>query len=142
MTDTFFDRVGGHDTFDRLVRRFYVGIKDDPLLRPMYPDDNLDGAVWRLTAFLEQYWGGPGTYSEQRGHPRLRMRHVPFAVTPDARDRWLHHMTVAVDELQLSPMDHAELSDYLDRAAHAMVNTFDDPHDGSPPSDAGRSSLL
>jgi hemoglobin len=108
----------------------------------MYPDDDLDGAVWRLTAFLEQYWGGPGTYSEQRGHPRLRMRHVPFAVTPDARDRWLHHMTVAVDELQLSPMDHAELSDYLDRAAHAMVNTFDDPHDGSPPSDPGRSSLL
>lgn len=127
MTDTFFARIGGHETFDRLVRHFYEGVKSDPVLRPMYPDDDLEGAVWRLTAFLEQYWGGPGTYSEQRGHPRLRMRHAEFAVTPDARDRWLQHMSAAVDALELSPMDHAELTDYLERAAHAMVNTFDGP---------------
>lgn len=127
---TFFERVGGHATFDALVRKFYDGVASDPVLRPMYPDDELEGAIWRLTAFLEQYWGGPGTYSEERGHPRLRLRHNPFAVTPDARDRWLKHMTAAVDSLNLSPMDHAELMDYLDRAAHAMVNTFDTEANG------------
>lgn len=124
---SFFERVGGHAAFDALVRKFYEGVADDPVLRPMYPDDELDGAIWRLTAFLEQYWGGPGTYSEVRGHPRLRMRHQPFPVTPEARDRWLHHMTVAVDSIELSAMDRAELMDYLDRAAHAMVNSFDQP---------------
>jgi len=141
MTATFFARIGGHDTFDALVRHFYTGVKDDPVLRPMYPDDDLEGAVWRLTAFLEQYWGGPGTYSEQRGHPRLRMRHAAFAVTPDARDRWLKHMSAAVDSLNLSPMDHAELTDYLERAAFAMVNSFDEPGDGSTDGES-RSSLL
>jgi hemoglobin len=141
MTDTFFARIGGHETFETLVRHFYEGVKNDSVLRPMYPDDDLDGAVWRLTAFLEQYWGGPGTYSEQRGHPRLRMRHAEFAVTPDARDRWLHHMSVAVDALKLSPMDHDELSDYLDRAAHAMVNSFDAPTADSTDGDS-RGSLL
>jgi len=124
--DPFFERVGGHATFDKLVRRFYDGIRDDEVLRPMYPDDDLEGAVWRLTAFLEQYWGGPTTYSEQRGHPRLRMRHQPFHVNPEARDRWLGHMRVAVDELELSPMHEATLWEYLERAAHSMVNTFDD----------------
>lgn len=141
MTDTFFARIGGHATFEALVRHFYEGVKSDPVLRPMYPDDDLDGAVWRLTAFLEQYWGGPGTYSEQRGHPRLRMRHAAFQVTPDARDRWLHHMSVAVDALELSPMDHDELNDYLDRAAHAMVNSFESPSADSSDGDS-RSSLL
>ena len=92
----------------------------------MYPDDDLEGAVWRLTAFLEQYWGGPTTYSEQRGHPRLRMRHASFHVNPEARDRWLAHMRVAVDELELSPMHEAALWEYLERAAHAMVNTFEE----------------
>lgn len=123
---TFFEQVGGHATFDRLVRRFYDGIADDPVLKPMYPEDDMEGAIWRLTAFLEQYWGGPGTYSEQRGHPRLRMRHTPFHVNPDARDRWLGHMRVAVDELQLPPLHEAALWDYLERAAHAMVNTFEE----------------
>ncbi|MEY4396595.1 MAG: hypothetical protein RLZZ40_351 [Actinomycetota bacterium] len=126
---SFFERVGGHATFDALVRKFYEGVAGDPLLRPMYPDDELDGAIWRLTAFLEQYWGGPGTYSEQRGHPRLRMRHNAFPITPEARDRWLFHMTAAVESLELSPMDREELVDYLDRAAHAMVNSFDDMSD-------------
>lgn len=130
---SFFERVGGHSTFEALVRKFYEGVAADPILRPMYPEDELDGAIWRLTAFLEQYWGGPGTYSEQRGHPRLRMRHQAFPVTPDARDRWMHHMTAAVDSLDFAPMDREELMDYLDRAATAMVNSFDEM-DGRGPS--------
>lgn len=123
---SFFEQVGGHATFERLVRRFYEGVATDPVLKPMYPDDDMEGAIWRLTAFLEQYWGGPGTYSEQRGHPRLRMRHNPFHVNPDARDRWLAHMRVALDELQLPPLHEAALWDYLERAAYAMVNTFEE----------------
>lgn len=123
---TFFEQVGGHATFDRLVRRFYEGVAADPVLKPMYPEDDMEGAIWRLTAFLEQYWGGPATYSQQRGHPRLRMRHTPFHVNPDARDRWLGHMRVAVDELQLPPLHEAALWDYLERAAYAMVNTFEE----------------
>ena len=130
---SFFERVGGHSTFEALVRKFYEGVAADPILRPMYPEDELDGAIWRLTAFLEQYWGGPGTYSEQRGHPRLRMRHQAFPVTPDARDRWMRHMTAAVDSLDFAPMDREELMDYLDRAATAMVNSFDEM-DGRGPS--------
>lgn len=123
---TFYEAVGGHETFVRLVDRFYEGVATDPLLRPMYPEEDLTGAKWRLRAFLEQYWGGPTTYSEQRGHPRLRMRHAPFKVNPAARDRWLHHMRVAVDELQLPPMYEATLWDYLERAAHSMINTFEE----------------
>lgn len=123
---SFFEQVGGHATFERLVRRFYEGVATDPVLKPMYPEDDMEGAIWRLTAFLEQYWGGPGTYSEQRGHPRLRMRHNAFHVNPDARERWLAHMRVALDELQLPPLHEAALWDYLERAAHAMVNTFEE----------------
>jgi len=123
---SFWSRVGGRPTFERLVREFYRGVADDPVLRPMYPDEDLEGAIQRLTGFLEQYWGGPSTYSDERGHPRLRLRHQPFRVNPDARDRWLAHMRVAVDALDLSIADESELWDYLDRAAHAMVNTFDE----------------
>ena len=123
---SFYDRIGGHDTFVALVGRFYEGVATDPVLKPMYPADDWDGAIARLTGFLEQYWGGPGTYSEQRGHPRLRMRHNPFKVNPDARDRWLAHMGAAVDSLDLSPLDRETLWDYLERAAHAMVNTFEE----------------
>lgn len=119
---SFWAEVGGRPTFEKLVRRFYEGVRGDELLWPMYPEDDLEGAVQRLTGFLEQYWGGPGTYSEQRGHPRLRMRHAPFPVTPAARDAWLAHMRVAVDELGLSPLHENMLWDYLERAAHAMVN--------------------
>ena len=122
----FWQRVGGRPTFEKLVREFYVGVAADEVLRPMYPEEDLEGAIQRLTGFLEQYWGGPGTYSEQRGHPRLRMRHNPFKVNPDARDRWLRHMRAAVDSLGLSPLDDAMLWAYLDRAAHAMVNTFEE----------------
>ena len=123
---TFYEQVGGHATFERLVRRFYEGVAADPVLKPMYPDEELEGAIWRLTAFLEQYWGGPGTYSEQRGHPRLRMRHNPFHINPDARDRWLGHMRAAVESLALAPLLEATLWDYLERAAFAMVNTFEE----------------
>jgi len=122
---SFWSEVGGRATFERIVRRFYEGVRTDELLWPMYPEHDLEGAIERLTGFLEQYWGGPGTYSEQRGHPRLRMRHQPFAVTPAARDAWLRHMRVAVDEAGLSPLHEAMLWDYLERAAHAMVNTAD-----------------
>jgi hemoglobin len=125
-TDPMFAQVGGHETFDRLVRAFYEGIKSDPVLRPMYPDDDMEGAVWRLTAFLEQYWGGPTTYSDQRGHPRLRMRHMPFRVNPDARDRWLTHMRAALDSLALPPLHEEAIWDHMLRAAHAMVNTFEE----------------
>jgi hemoglobin len=93
-------------------------------LRSLYPEPDLAGAEQRLLLFLEQYWGGPTTYSDERGHPRLRMRHAPFAVTPDQRDRWLTHMKVAVDELDLAPELRDQLWDYLERAAYAMVNTF------------------
>ncbi|WNM25950.1 globin [Demequina capsici] len=123
---SFFDAVGGHPTFARIVVRFYEGVRDDDILRPMYPEHDMEGAVQRLTMFLEQYWGGPGTYSEQRGHPRLRMRHQPFHVNPEARDRWILHMRAAVSEAGLAPLHTATLMDYLERAAHSMVNTFDE----------------
>lgn len=123
---SFFDRVGGHDTFRRLVHRFYVGVASDDLLRPMYPEEDLGPAEERLRLFLEQYWGGPTTYSDRRGHPRLRMRHMPFRVDPAARDRWLHHMRAAVDELGLDDPLRDELWHYLERVAHFLVNTDDD----------------
>jgi hemoglobin len=122
----FWEQVGGRPTFERLVRRFYAGVASDPVLLQMYPEEDLEGAIQRLTGFLEQYWGGPGTYSEERGHPRLRQRHMPFKVNPDARDRWLLHMREAVDSLELSPLHDATLWAYLERAAHAMVNTFEE----------------
>ena len=123
-TVTCDDAVGGAPTFRKLFARFYEGVATDPLLRPMYPEEDLGPAEERLRLFLEQYWGGPTTYSEQRGHPRLRMRHVPFKVDPAARDAWLTHMRVAVDELELPPLYAAELWDYLVRAAHSMVNSM------------------
>ena len=126
VEETFYEQVGGHETFRRLVGAFYRGVAADPVLRPMYPEEDLGPAEERLTLFLEQYWGGPGTYSEQRGHPRLRMRHLPFKVNPEARDRWLTHMREAVDALDLPPLQHETLWSYLERAAHAMVNTFEE----------------
>jgi hemoglobin len=123
--DTFYEAVGGAETFRRLVDRFYAGVADDPILRPLYPDEDWAEAPGRLRMFLEQYWGGPRTYSEQRGHPRLRMRHAPFAIGPRERDAWLARMRAAMDELDL-PVEHDTiLWDYLTMAAHSMVNTFD-----------------
>jgi hemoglobin len=124
---TFYDAVGGHETFVRLVERFYAGVAQDEPLRALYPEDDLGPAAQRLTMFLEQYWGGPTTYSQQRGHPRLRMRHAPFRVDPDMRDRWLAHMRDAVRSLELPPAYESVLWDYLERAAWSMVNTFDAP---------------
>ena len=123
---TFYEQVGGHETFEKLVTVFYQGVADDPVLKPMYPEADLGPAARRLLMFLEQYWGGPTTYSEQRGHPRLRMRHQPFKVNPDARDRWLGHMRTAVESLQLPPLQEETLWSYLERAAHSLVNTFED----------------
>ncbi|KHK98960.1 globin [Microbacterium mangrovi] len=139
---TFYEQVGGHDTFRRLVARFYEGVATDEVLRPMYPEEDLGPAEERLMLFLEQYWGGPTTYSDNRGHPRLRMRHVPFHINPEARDRWLAHMRVAVDELELPELYETTLWDYLQRAAHAMVNTFDaTPGTPGAPSAGGRPTI-
>ncbi|WP_372593150.1 globin [Actinotalea sp.] len=124
--DSFYAAIGGTDTFRRLVDAFYAGVATDELLRPMYPEQDLGPAAERLRMFLEQYWGGPTTYSEQRGHPRLRLRHAPFPVGPEARDRWLAHMRTAVDGLGLAPLQHATLWDYLERAAHSMLNTVEE----------------
>jgi hemoglobin len=120
---TFYERVGGEPVFRDLVHRFYEGVAGDPVLRPLYPEEDLGPAEERLRLFLIQFWGGPTTYSDQRGHPRLRMRHAPFQVDAEARDRWLLHMRTAVDELSLVPADRDELWAYLERAAHFMVNS-------------------
>lgn len=120
---SFWQAIGGRPTFEKLVRAFYAGVADDPVLLPMYPEQpDLEGAIQRLTGFLEQYWGGPGTYSAERGHPRLRMRHAPFAIGPAERDRWLVHMRAAMADL--SPPDDiaAELERYFAMAAEAMRN--------------------
>lgn len=119
---TFYDEIGGAPVFERLVARFYAGVRTDPVLVPLYPQDDWEGAELRFRAFLEQYWGGPRTYSEHRGHPRLRMRHAPFAIGPVERDAWLGHMRDAVDSLELSPGQDATLWGYLEMAAHSMQN--------------------
>ncbi|GLX00879.1 globin [Microtetraspora sp. NBRC 16547] len=119
---TFYEAVGGEDTFRRLVHRFYEGVAEDPVLRPMYPEDDLPGAEDRLRMFLIQYWGGPNTYSQERGHPRLRMRHVPFVIGEAERDAWLKHMDDAVRSLELAPEHEEQLLRYLVYAAHSMMN--------------------
>jgi len=119
---TYYEDFGGHETFAKLVHEFYRGVAQDEALRALYPEDDLGPAEERLRMFFEQYWGGPTTYSEQRGHPRLRMRHAPFTVTPDMRDRWLLHMMTAVDTLELAPEHDDLLRDYLTRAAYSLVN--------------------
>jgi len=124
---TPYEAMGGAAMFERLVAVFYAGVADDPELRPLYPETDLAPAERRLRMFLEQYWGGPRDYSDERGHPRLRMRHAPFPVTEDARDRWLQHMRVAVDAVDLPDEQRDQLWSYLVMAAHSMVNTFDEP---------------
>ena len=123
--ESFYDRVGGHETFRELTRRFYSGVAGDPELRALYPPD-LGPAEMRFRMFLEQYWGGPSTYSQDRGHPRLRMRHAPFKVTIAQRDRWLKHIMAAVDSLDLAPENDLILRDYFDRAAQSLVNSLED----------------
>lgn len=128
-----YEAVGGAETFERLVAGFYAGVAADAELRALYPEDDLGPAQRRLRMFLEQYFGGPTTYSQQRGHPRLRMRHAPFPVTLDMRDRWLRHMLSALESLDLPEEHHALMADYFLRAAHMLVNTGDDPASASPP---------
>jgi hemoglobin len=128
---SFYDAVGGAETFHRLIAAFYRRVAEDPILRPLYPEEDLGPAEIRFRMFLEQYWGGPRVYSQERGHPRLRMRHAPFAVTPTARDRWLELMRAALDEVQLSPERDEEMWTYLVMAAHTMVNTDEPQHPGA-----------
>jgi len=123
---TPYAQMGGAEFFEALVHHFYEGVAADPVLRAMYPEEDLAPAERRLRLFLTQYWGGPTTYSDERGHPRLRMRHAPFAVGPQARDRWLAHMRAAVTSLHLAPVLESTLWDYLERAAWSMVNQLDD----------------
>ena len=120
---SFYDAVGGEETFRRLVHLFYQGVAGDPELRRVYPAKDLGPAEEHLRLFLMQYWGGPATYSEQRGHPRLRMRHVRFAIGEAERDAWLRHMRAALDEIGLDEEHDAQLWDYLVMAAHSLVNT-------------------
>ena len=120
---TFYDEIGGMETIRKVVDRFYEGVATDDVLRAMYPEDDLGPAAERLTLFLAQYWGGPTTYSEQRGHPRLRMRHAPFAVTPDARDRWLRHFRDGLDSVGLSPEQDQQFWAYAVHAAQFMINS-------------------
>ena len=128
---TFYAEIGGEPTFRTLVQRFYAGVREDPVLRPMYPADDWEGAENRLRTFLEQYWGGPTTYSERRGHPRLRMRHAPFAIDDTARDAWLSHMRAAVDSLELTPEQDATLWGYMEMAARSMQNRWPDEAGGT-----------
>jgi hemoglobin len=119
----FFAEVGGSDTFHTIVSRFYAEVAADPVLRPIYPGQDLRPAEERLRMFLEQYWGGPRTYSDQRGHPRLRMRHAPFRIGPIERDAWLRCMRVAVDSAGLDDAHRTQLWQYLEMAAASMVNS-------------------
>lgn len=122
LNPSIYELAGGEQAFRRLVERFYAGVADDPLLRPLYPEEDLSGATERLSLFLIQYWGGPSTYNERRGHPRLRMRHAPFAIGPAERDAWLRHMTEAVDSLDVAPAVRRALVDYFEQASTAMIN--------------------
>ena len=123
---TPYEAFGGREFFASLVASFYARVADDDVLRPMYPPDSLEAAQWRLQAFLEQYWGGPTDYSDQRGHPRLRMRHIAFHIDARARDRWLTHMRAALDEQGLSAAQDAVLWQYLQGAAFGLQNVAED----------------
>ncbi|RJN31511.1 globin [Nesterenkonia natronophila] len=120
---SFYAQVGGRATFQKIVDVFYDQVAKDPDFKALYPEEDLEPAKNRLMMFLEQYWGGPRRYQAERGHPRLRMRHMPFRVDATARDTWLKYMHTAVKSADLSPMHEAELWDYLERAAHSMVNS-------------------
>ena len=122
MVTSVYTEIGGEAGFRRLVGSFYARVRQDPLLRPLYPEEELDAAEERLALFLTQYWGGPTTYSDRRGHPRLRMRHAPFAIGPSERDAWITNMRAALDEAGLPPEHDAVLWDYLHRAALSMQN--------------------
>lgn len=122
---TLYDRVGGSETFSLLTQGFYQRVEQDPLLRPMYPPGDLAPAARRLQMFLEQYWGGPDTYSSERGHPRLRMRHMPYVIDEAASQAWLTHMLASladIDSTRIGDEDRKELATYLTKAAHMLRN--------------------
>jgi hemoglobin len=123
---TDYEDFGGKEFFTSLVKDFYQEIINDPILKPMYPEDDIDGAIERLTLFLMQYWGGPTTYSELRGHPRLRMRHAQFPIDFTARDSWLKNMEIALQKQSISNENRTKLWNYLQMAADSMVNTRSD----------------
>ena len=120
--EALYEQVGGEPVFRQLVDRFYEGVALDPVLRPLYPDEDLGAAKDRLRMFLEQYWGGPTTYSDQRGHPRLRMRHAGWVIGERERDAWLGHMRDAVAQLDITEPARAAIWEHLERAAHTLVN--------------------
>lgn len=122
---TVYDLIGGEETFRRLVHTFYEHVYADPVLRPMFPDDRA-GAEERLALFLMQYFGGPMTYSARRGHPRLRMRHIPFAIGQVERDAWLGHMLAAIDAAGIAEPARTAMRDYFDGAATFMINRTSD----------------
>jgi hemoglobin len=122
VTTTFYDAIGGEATIRAIVARFFTGVAADEILMGQYPEDDLDGAEERLALFLIQRWGGPATYSDVRGHPRLRMRHVPFAIGPAERDAWLRAMRVALDDAELDDAHRDTLWEYLETTAHSMQN--------------------
>lgn len=117
-----YEAAGGEETFRLLVGRFYARVALDPVLRPLYPEEDLANATENLTLFLIQYWGGPSTYNEVRGHPRLRMRHQPFAIGQVERDAWLGHIKVAVESLDVVPAVRKAMNDYFEAASMAMIN--------------------
>jgi hemoglobin len=119
---SLYEQAGGEPAFRRLVHAFYQEVAADPELRAVYPSQDLGPAEEHLRLFLIQYWGGPATYNELRGHPRLRMRHARFVISERERDAWLRHMRTALDELALEPALDRELWDYLTMAAHSLVN--------------------
>ena len=119
---TFYEEVGGEAFFSDLISQFYAHVAMDPILRPMYPEKEMKGAAERLQTFLEQYWGGPTTYSDNRGHPRLRMRHAGFHIDSTARDAWIKCMKSAVDGVEMSEIHREQLWSYLEMAADSMVN--------------------
>lgn len=121
--ESFYTRIGGEETITRIVARFYAGVATDDVLRPMYPEADLGPAEERFRLFLMQYWGGPTTYSERRGHPRLRMRHAPYPVDERAKEHWLRHFRDALDEVALPPEQDREFWEYVTHAAQFMINT-------------------
>ena len=124
---SFYEAVGGEETFHRLVHEFYRRVAADPVLRAVYPSKSLGPAEEHLRLFLIQYWGGPRTYDERRGHPRLRMRHARFKIGEAERDAWLRHMRAALDEIGLDGAHDTQLWDYLVMAAQSLVNQFPEP---------------
>ena len=122
---SFYEEIGGEAFFADLVSQFYAQVAVDPILRPMYPESDLKAAATRLQWFLEQYWGGPSTYQENRGHPRLRMRHAEFHINIAAHDAWISAMRTAVDGMQMSAEHRDQLWSYLEMAAAAMINQPD-----------------